>query len=340
MQKTYKDQLLMSDTTAIATRATDLILQGNSKFHTYFQEISTYTNSDDIHMKISIILLDNLDSPYAKYVIRKLFTPSYGLSLYIASKLKKILGSQQSVIDLLLINYQDCDARKVYRDARHIHETNVSVLKQIGYIYGDHVITPNIQDIIYLCDDDEIIMELFYSNKLLWLPMLKHMIYTRNQYAINYIVHTAIKEDLIMMIELLDQPYNEDELDSYVRNMNILARKADYSNPWKISLKFPTATHLYGCLISLLEYNTIRYIFDKKIHLKYIRFSEYCCDRVYKLISNEFYSLDSLDVHYSILKRILERKCLTKRMLKFGAYESPDNLNERHLVDLIMTFVK
>ena len=69
MQKTYKDQLLMSDTTAIATRATDLILQGNSKFHTYFQEISTYTNSDDIHMKISIILLDNLDSPYAKYVI-------------------------------------------------------------------------------------------------------------------------------------------------------------------------------------------------------------------------------------------------------------------------------
>ena len=148
------------------------------------------------------------------------------------------------------------------------------------------------------------------------------------------------KIKILRIFKLLEEPYDVNYVMSYIQNVNNIRKLTNrsycnYQINWDMK-------YLYECLPENLETETLLHLYKLGIHLQYIRFFEQLCNIESDPTKKYCVSTDSVwkDEEYLPLLKVLSKKCLTKYMEKFGAYDKQDNLNDRHLVDLIVTFIK
>ena len=313
-----------------------------NKFH---EEISIIQSREDME-SLCDVLFSYAARPCAKYGIRFLFNYKHYVQI-IMNKANDIFKTKYDIINFFIIDYYGREDFKIYKDIKTIHEFNLKLLNSIGYFYEDIPRIPIIYNIIYMCNSFDDIKQLFLANDSLWSPALKHMIYTKNISCINRIIRQLTQNNIPKVINILKEKYNKKQMYAYNYDVHEFRRLTGgiscYSNP----AAYHGVLYLYECMLQLLEYETVTYLFESKIQLNDLRFFESCCNYILKNFDFKGKRI-SLDQHrarlifgdnYKCLIKILSKKCLTKYMEKFGAYDKSDNLNERHLVDLIVTYI-
>lgn len=271
--------------------------------------------------------------------IRKLFVDYPALSILILTKLEKLLESQYITIDLLIIEHK-CDRidMKFYDN----HSMNVRILKRLGEAYNNFPITKGMQMVICMCyANNDVLKQIFHTNNSFKPFILKHLIYTRNISLINKLIRSASNVELLKIIDWLDEPYNNSDVRWYIDKCNNIIKTITGITPYTFN-NF-SDNHLHDCLSQLLSCDNIAYLCscNRDIIIQRIKFFERCCYRFEKFQL----MLTESDRRYigercKGMMNILTKISIAKYMEKFGKYESPDNLNERHLADLIATFVR
>lgn len=311
----------------------DILLKGNIDKFCYI--IST----NKLTLQFFDVLFDKFRSTYVQYGIRMLFVSDYRniIMKHLYDKFK----SSHGMINYLLINYRGRNELEIYKTIHEINNWNYKILDIIRDLTYEIPFSSIIQDMIFMSDINQIKL-LFMTNEAFQIPVIKHLIYTKN-HIVNYVICNMVSylDMLLKIISALHETYDEQKTIEYNQNINYLR------GPEQL-LPYTNAEYLYECMMQLLNYETVTQLFQWKVHLCDIKFFEVCCNHIMKNFDFRGKRI-SIDQHrarlifgdnYKCLIKVLSKKCLTKRMLKFGAYDQSDNLNERHLVDLIMTFIK
>ena len=312
----------------------------------YITQIQTRRDIDIIIEKICRNLFNcttQNDTCYRYNVIlrgiRKLFVEYPSLSVLILAKLEKLLESQYNTIDLLIAEYK-CD--RIYMEFYDTHKMNVKILKRLGEVYNNFPITKGMQMVICMCYNNVTDLEqIFHTNNSFEPFILKHLIYTRNIGLINKLVRSASSVELIKIIDWLDEPYNNSDARWYINKWNNTIRIITEIIPYAFDNS--SDKHLHDRLLQLLSCDNVAYLCSiyRDVTLQRIKFFERCCYRIEEIEP----LLSELDKRYTgerckAMILMLKKISIAKYMEKFGKYESPDNLNERHLIDLIVTFIK
>lgn len=319
----------------LVTKITNCMIHKSKKIRKWLRRIESHL--DAAFDKLCPILFEHLDNLYARYMIRKIFVAAHNLALKIIIQLEKILESQYDTIEFLLINRQE--KGDLYTDIYSIQRENMIILEQIGKVYHNFPITKTMRNTIYLCGDMIDLELLFVTNESFWEIILKHAIYINCAHFSSGIFSKGDRIIIQKILRLIDEPYCVSDMLHHIREINDIRVKLNYirhPNPTPYE-----AAHLHECLLSLLKNNyDITDIIRQNNHLYSIKFFEQVYDRLFKTDPHHpVKSYKIIQFNYSIISRALAKKCLTKHMEKYGKYESPDNLNDRHLIDLIMTFV-
>lgn len=329
----------INDADKIIRSTVNLILEGNiDKFKNFILNRFNFVNNIIIYGKICLILFENIDNKYTRFGIREIFIHMKPLRAMICVHLDNIFNSKQKTIDYLLIDYRDPITYKFY-EARCIQSTNVdSLLRYITEIYGNIIETPLILDIICMCYDRHFILDLFNEHHNLYLPIVRHIIFRQDSTSMNSILRNITPCLIETFIKQLNVKYCDADLINYNNNINIIINKFGYSCKWKPVKPYHGATYLYECLILLIEDWSIERLFMRDSHMIYMNLFEVCCNGLKNGGDNKLYHR-RIRNDCRILIRVLSKKGLIKYMEKFGAYESPDNLNDCRVADMILTFI-
>lgn len=318
------------------------LLKGDiDKFHKIRLTIQT---KEDMEL-LCDALFEFIINSHIKYGIRFLLTKEKHARI-ILNKATKVFKTKYDIINFFIIDYYGRDDFKIYEDIESIHKFNLELLDALGHFYTDIPNIPVINNIVRMCDKSDDIILLFFINESFWPAALKHVIYTRNAYVINYVLLHLDKKDISKIIYLLNERYSANQMLIYNNEIKEMKRLIGQKKYW-VDPTCYNVTYFNECILQLLHYETVTQLFLQKLHLNNIKFFEVCCNYMIqkldfrdKRISIEQHRARLVfDDNYKCLMKVLLRKCLTKRMLKFGDPASSDNLNERHLVDLIVTFI-
>mgnify|MGYP003407238388 CR=1 FL=1 len=321
----------------------EILLRGDiDKFYYNLEYVILHS---DIIDKICDSLFLAKQSSYAKYGIRTIFTRERRNVMMVIEKVHKIFPTKYDIIKFLLIDYYDqTELTQIYKSIDYMHKMNLKILTSIGCIWNEIPVIPVVNNVIYMCGMADI-KNVFYTSDSRCLPVIKHMIYTRNV-NINDIIKSLNTVKLSRLFELLKEPYDLKLMLIHNKNIQNIKKTTNYTNFYNIPMPYYDVTYLYECMADLIDYPTFIHLRKMKMHMYSMKFFERCFQSIGFQHIQDTDSLDwmlsgnTTDGEFLRLMQVLSKKCLTKYMEKFGAYESSDNLNERHLIDLILAFVK
>ena len=319
-----------------------LLLKNDEKIDLYLTKIYDKFDIDIIIEKV-LINLFNYPAYSEQYNtilsgIRKIFTNYLTLSAIILIKLEELLESQYNTIELLIIDYQINDTSP---NRRLNHKMNILILKRIGEIYHNFPITKKIQTVIHIGNHDSELQKIYNVNDSFTQFIIRHIVYTSHSYHISRMIRGSTDSELLKIINWLDEPYCEYNARQYIKDCNNTTKLLNGIELYSLqNIKQLRYKHLHECLLHLINFDDLMFLCLNRKIFKSIKFFErYCCRvmecepsingipdlRVYKRIKNALKSLTKISI--------------AKQMQTLGAYDDPDNLNDRHLINLILMFI-